>query len=150
MNNKELLPKGKHGLFNKHRDLFNLYSTIKMRCTNKNRQNYARYGGRGIGLCDEWNNAINFVQWSLKSGYKKGLQIDRIDNNKGYFPDNCRWVTPRQNAQNTRRNVYLTINNRTECVSEWSRIKNISQYTIYWWINQKGKVYAEKRLSEVA
>lgn len=139
-----------HGLFNKHKDLFKTWQNIKTRCTNKKRHNYDRYGGRGIDLCAEWYIAINFVKWALKSGYKKGLQIDRIDNSRGYSPDNCRWVTAKQNSQNTRRNVFLTIDNRTECVSEWSRIKNISQYTIHWWIKEKGKEYAEKRLSEVA
>ena len=81
--------------------LKNVYRAMKNRCINTNRHNYHRYGGRGINVCEEWSDDINmFVKWSLDNGYKQGLQLDRIDNNKGYSPKNCRWVTPKENANN--------------------------------------------------
>lgn len=139
-----------HGLFKENKNLFNIWETMKQRCYNPKRHNYARYGGRGIVVCDEWLIAKNFVLWALDNGYKKGLQLDRIDNNKGYSPDNCRWVTAKKNAQNTRKNVTLTIKGVTNCVSEWSRICNVSPFTIYWWIKEKGENHAIERLSKIA
>lgn len=140
----------KHGLFRGNERLFNVWQTMKSRCENPNRSNYDRYGGRGIEVCDEWHSAENFVKWAIESGYQRGLQLDRIDNNGNYCPDNCRWVTPKQNSRNTRRNQFLTIHGETKCVSEWCETAPISPYTVYWWIREKGKEYAEKRLSEIA
>lgn len=139
-----------HGLFKDNKSLFALWQTIKQRCCNPKRSNYDRYGGRGITVCDEWLKAENFVRWALNNGYKKGFQLDRIDNSKGYNPVNCHWVTAKQNSQNTRRNVTLTIKGLTNCVSEWARIYNVSPFTIYWWIKEKGENYAIKRLSTLA
>lgn len=136
-----------HGLFKGNKVLFALWQTIKQRCYNSKRSNYDRYGGRGITVCDEWLKSENFVRWALNNGYKKGLQLDRIDNSKGYNPDNCHWVTAKQNSQNTRRNVTLTIKGLSNCVSEWARIYNVSPFTIYWWIKEKGENYAIERLS---
>lgn len=140
----------KHGLYWKYEKLFNLWQTMKSRCENPKRDNYERYGARGITVCEEWREAKNFVEWALENGYKKGLQLDRIDNNKGYSPDNCRFVTPAENNRNRRNTKFLTIKGVTKCVAEWSREKNISQFTVYWWIREKGEKYAERRLSEIA
>jgi hypothetical protein len=139
-----------HGLFRGNEHLFNLWQTMKQRCYNPKRKNYERYGGRGITVCDDWLVAENFIRWALSNGYKEGLQLDRIDNSKGYSPDNCRWVTAKQNSQNTRKNITLTIKGITNCVSEWARIYNISPYTIYWWVKEKGENYAIERLSVLA
>lgn len=78
------------------------------RCYNKNNQDYYNYGARGITVCDEWLKDRNtFCEWSLKNGFEndKGLSIDRIDSNKGYGPENCKWSTAIQQSRNTRRNV---------------------------------------------
>lgn len=61
---------------------------------------WARYGGRGIKVCEEWSTVLPFMSWALKNGYEEGLQIDRINNNTGYSPDNCRFVTRTENARN--------------------------------------------------
>lgn len=139
----------KHGLFNENKDLFNLWQTMKTRCENPKRENYERYGARGITICEEWHEAKVFVEWALQNGYKKGLQLDRIDNNKGYSPDNCRFVTPAENSRNRRNTKFLTVQGVTKCVAEWCREKDISQFTVYWWIREKGIKYAEQRLSEI-
>lgn len=140
----------KHGLFRKNKELFNVWQTMKSRCENPNRSNYDRYGGRGIEVCDEWHIAENFIKWAIENGYHPGLQLDRINNNGNYHPDNCRWITPKQNSRNTRRNRFLTINGETKCVSEWCETVNVSPYTVYHWIRTKGVEYAEKRLSGIA
>jgi hypothetical protein len=138
----------RHGLYREHKDLFNLWQTMKTRCENPNRDNYERYGARGISVCDEWQEAKNFVEWALANGYQRGLQLDRIDNNKGYSPDNCRFVTAKENNRNIRNTKLLTINEETKSVAEWCEGTKISPYTVYWWIRERGRYYAEHRLAD--
>ena len=86
-----------------HRRLMVIYSNMKTRCYHKEALVYKNYGARGITICDEWLNDSNlFCEWSLKNGYSDDLTIDRTDNDKGYSPDNCRWVTLKDNSRNTR------------------------------------------------
>lgn len=141
----------KHGCSKTHPNLFGVWESMKSRCNNPNRPKYKDYGARGIKVCDEWNySAENFCVWALENGYCEGLQLDRIDNNGNYEPNNCRWVTPKENSRNRRNTVYLTINNQTKSVAEWCESINISPYTVYWWVRTKGVKYAENRLSEIA
>ena len=72
------------------------------RCYNPKSVRYSRYGGRGITICDEWfNSRITFFEWALNNGYDNSLTIDRIDNDKGYSPENCRWVSYETQNQNS-------------------------------------------------
>lgn len=97
-------PNATHGL-SKH-PLFPKLNKMRSRCYNSKSDDYKYYGGRGITVCDEWlNNPQSFFDWALSNGYKKGLEIDREDNNGNYEPSNCRWVTHDVNSQNTRRRV---------------------------------------------
>lgn len=137
-----------HGYCTDYPKLYMVWITMKNRCENPNRAKYKDYGARGIKVCDEWHNAEAFCKWALENGYKEGLQIDRIDNNGNYEPSNCRWVTPKENSRNRRNSVSLTVNNETKCVAEWCEVVDISPYTIYSWIREKGKEYAEKRIKE--
>lgn len=76
---------------------------MKSRCSNEKNTRYSDYGGRGIKVCDEWLNSFESFYRDMGEGYKEGLQIDRIDNNRGYSKDNCRWVYRSINARNQRK-----------------------------------------------
>ena len=81
--------------------LHNMWGNMKQRCHYKANPWYPYYGGRGITVCPEWrNDAATFIRWALSNGYDETLQIDRIDNNGNYSPDNCRFVTRPQNMVN--------------------------------------------------
>lgn len=103
----------KHGLANKH-PLYAVWKGIKGRCTNPKSHAYKDYGGRGINICDEWIcNFETFFNWCLSNGWEQGLTIDRIDNNKGYYPDNCRFVNIITQARNKRNNREITYKGKT-------------------------------------
>jgi hypothetical protein len=119
-----------HGL-SKH-PLYKVYRSMKARCYNPNVKKYERWGGRGIIICDLWLNSFEvFYEWSLKNGYSKGLQIDRINNDGNYEPSNCRWVEHKINARNTRTNVFVQYNGETKTIAEWCEIVGISQKRFY-------------------
>lgn len=93
---------------------------MKSRCSNKKNEHYHIYGGRGISVCQEWRSNFRvFAEWSKSNGYRNGLQIDRIDNNCGYSPTNCRWVDCKTNSRNRRDNILLTAFGETKCIAEW-------------------------------
>jgi hypothetical protein len=83
---------------------------MKQRCNNPGHEAYGRHGGRGIKVCSEWSNNFEpFYHWAISNGYKDSLSIDRIDNDKGYFPDNCRWATAKEQANNKRKKREVVI-----------------------------------------
>ena len=112
--------------------LSRIYQNMKYRCYNPNYPQYKDYGGRGITICDEWNNRelsgnrnhtkgwVAFEKWSLSHGYQDGLSIDRIDNDKGYSPDNCRWTTRKIQCNNRRSNSRISYKGMNKTLAEWS------------------------------
>jgi len=106
-----------------HTNLYNAWLGIKRRCYNPNDKSYSRWGGRGITVCDEWkNDFMSFYNWSIENGYEDGLTIDRIDNNGNYEPSNCRWASQKEQANNRRSNIDITIGNATKTLKEWCEI----------------------------
>lgn len=112
--------------------LYEIWCGIKKRCNNKNNKNYHQYGGKGISVCEKWNNDyISFKDWALSHGYSDGLTIDRIDNNGNYEPDNCRWITIQEQSLNRSSNLLIEIDGETKPLSEWCKQYNLNYSTIY-------------------
>lgn len=103
-----------------------VYYDMLRRCYKPEDRAYYRYGRRGITVCDEWRkDCCNFYKWAKDNGYKPGLQLDRIDNDKGYSPDNCHWVTPRDNMINRRCTRWIEYNGERHTLKEWAEITGI-------------------------
>jgi hypothetical protein len=118
----------KHGLrYTRQYDIW--YSMIR-RCSNPSDKGYKNYGARGITICHEWLDLKKFYDWSITHGYNDSLSIDRIDNNKGYSPDNCRWGTDSQQARNTRVNRRISFNGKEMCLSEWAEKLGLSSQAL--------------------
>jgi hypothetical protein len=103
----------------KPRRLYKAWDAIKYRCNNSNCADYRNYGGRGIKVCPEWETRYEaFRDWSLANGWRPGLSIERIDNERGYGPDNCRWIPRGDQNLNKRNNVRVTAFGETKVISE--------------------------------
>lgn len=119
----------KHGISG-HR-LYKIFYGIKARCYYKLDDSYKDYGGRGITICDDWLNDVKaFYDWAIKNGWKRGLDIDRIKNDQGYSPSNCRITTRKINANNTRKNVTIEYNGETKTLSEWADALRVNVDTL--------------------
>lgn len=102
--------------------LYNIWTSMKARCETSKKQKFIKdYQNRGIKICAEWHDFSVFQKWALENGYKDDLSIDRIDNNKGYYPENCRWADNFTQANNKRNNHWLTYNNKTQTIAQWSK-----------------------------
>lgn len=104
---------------------------MKYRCNNPNYHDYHRYGGRGIKVCKEWTESTDsFIEWSLKNGYDSKKSIDRIDVDKGYSPENCRWANMSTQQNNRGNNIILFYKEEYRTIREWSDILGIEYEVI--------------------
>lgn len=143
----------KHGMYDQ--PLYKIWGAIKARCNNPKHESYLHYGGRGIKMCEEWVADFNtFKKWAMSNGWKRGLQIDRKDNYKGYSPDNCRIVTRKINCNNTRKNILIEYNGESKTLSEWADALRINYYTLrnrlFRHENYINEVEKAKKLSQTA
>lgn len=119
----------KHGLSNKER-LYQTWKNMRQRCSNPNRHDYSRYGGRGISVCQEWDDYTVFRKWALENGYTDRLTIDRIDSNGNYESSNCRWVDYKVQANNVRTNRIIEYKGKEMTMSEFADYLDMSYSTI--------------------
>lgn len=127
--------------------LFTIWLGMRSRCFNPKSVSYKNYGDRGISVCEEWLNFEIFHNWAIEHGYSNDLQIDRIDNNGNYNPENCRWVTKAFNLSHQRRNRYITIQDEIKTISQWIVLLNLSRSTVYAWL-KNGEDFLLKKLTQ--
>lgn len=140
----------KHGLSGTR--IYSIWKDMRKRCNNSNSSTYKYYGRKGIKVCDEWNDFMNFYNWSMKNGYADELTIDRVDSSGNYEPNNCRWITKSKNiAKRNKENIRITrvykytspdyktgyFNN----AAEFARNNNLCSKRIYDVCNKKIKQY---------
>ena len=119
----------KHGMHNSR--IYRIWALIKKRCYNKKDEHYPNYGGRGITVCDEWLHDFQaFYDWSMANGYADDLTIDRKDNDGNYEPGNCRWTTSKEQANNRRSTVHITVNGITKNTTDWAKTIGVGRSTI--------------------
>ena len=116
----------------KNTRLYRIWRGMAGRCYNERSKDYARYGGRGIAICDEWRHDFSaFREWAYANGYSDYLSIDRIDVNGNYEPDNCRWATPSEQGNNKRNSHLIEHDGVTHTVTEWANIYGIEPKTLF-------------------
>lgn len=154
----EIQEEFRNGEYKSHSPLWHTYSGMMFRCNNPNSRNYKDYGGRGIKVCEEWENDFwAFETWSYEHGYipNNGLSLDRIDVNKGYSPDNCRWTTvyvqnvnrrPRKSTDSTTRGI--TINGVTKSRKQWCDIYGVWDSTVRYRQKAMGMTFEEALKAE--
>lgn len=130
--------------------LYHIWKSIHSRCSpvkNKcNAQCHYRYGGRGIRVCEEWDDYENFARWARENGYREDLTIERINNDGNYCPENCRWASVREQTWNRRTTRYVTYQGRNMALAEACKIANAPYKTVFSRIEYQGWSF-EKAIS---
>ena len=125
--------------------LYQIWKGMRSRCNNKNVRHYANYGGRGIKVCDEWNDYEKFEKWAYENDYKEGLTIERNDVDKGYSPDNCRWIPPSEQASNRTDTVFIEYKGIKKSIAVWARELNVTYGTLRY---RKKKGWSDEEIIE--
>jgi hypothetical protein len=117
--------------------IYNAWGSMKDRCFNPNCHEYINYGSRGITMCERWKNSFeNFI--TDMGMPPRGYSLDRIDNDKGYSPDNCRWATRRTQNRNKRSNINISYLGKTMCLRDWCDVLDMPYKTVEDRINDYG------------
>ena len=130
-----------------------IFNLIIRRCYNSSDKDYQWYGGKGVEVCKEWlDHPRLFEEWALRNGYKDGLTIDRVDSNKNYCPENCRWITREENSRRCGKVNWITVNGETLTGAQWATKLEIGINVINRAIKNFGldktKLLIEKMLKE--
>lgn len=108
---------------------YRTWASMKTRCLNKNEKCYKDYGGRGITVCKRW---LKFENFYADMGIRpEGMTLDRIDNNKGYSKENCRWATVEDQAYNKRTTIYITVNGARVSFGDLSKLFSIEKHRLW-------------------
>lgn len=114
-----------------HTRLYRMWISMLYRCENQNYTAYKDYGQRGICVCDEWHDFLTFKKWVEKTKPTGEFTLDRINNDKGYFPNNCRWVGRKEQANNRRSNIIIEYQGESHTLQIWSEILNFNYKTVH-------------------
>lgn len=121
---------------------------MKQRVLNPKCRAYRNYGARGIGMCEDWNEFEPFCEWALANGWQKGLDLDRIDNDGPYCPENCRWVDRATNTNNRRNTILIEVDGKTLPLTRWAALIGCRRGVVRQWVDNHGKSYAANRIGE--
>lgn len=116
--------------------VYQSWTSMLIRCNNKDARSYKNYGGRGIKVCDEWQEFEPFYNWAINNGYQEGLTIERVDVNSNYCPENCKWIPPKEQAKNKRNNVIVFYNNKKMILKEVAEMESVD-YKGLWQLYKK-------------
>jgi hypothetical protein len=123
----------------KNKRIGSIFRGMKTRCYNMEDKSYKWYGAKGIKICDEWMRCPElFEEWSLNNGYKDNLTIDRIEEDKDYCPENCRWVTNENNAKYKTTTSYIEIDGEVHTGRDWSEKLGLGTNRINTYIREHG------------
>ncbi|BDA82398.1 hypothetical protein [Staphylococcus phage vB_SsapH-Golestan-105-M] len=124
--------------------LYSIYRNMKRRCYNSNTDSYINYGARGIKICDEWLNDFNsFYEWAYNNGYNDTLTIERINNSGDYEPNNCRWISRGEQANNRRNTTYITYKGKTQSMKQWANELGIKYHMLQYRITKRNMTIEE-------
>lgn len=110
--------------------IYIIWGNMINRTSNKKNKDYKNYGGRGITVCEEWKDYLTFKKWALENGYSDTLTLDRIDNDKGYYPGNCRWTDKETQNNNKQQSRKLEYKGEIKSVEQWAKEYNINRGTL--------------------
>ena len=124
-----------HGLSSdgngKRSRLYHIWEDMKSRCLNANNKRYHRYGGRGISISFEWrSDYLEFYKWAMENGYDNELTLDRMDVNGNYEPSNCKWSTPKEQANNRSTNTVIEYNGESKSMSDWATMVGLEYHVL--------------------
>lgn len=127
-----------NGMAGKHLRLYKIWHSMHDRCGNPAHAGFSRYGGRGIGVDSRWSKFTEFAEWALAHGYGESLTIDRVDNDKGYSPENCRWADKKTQARNRGNNVLFEYNGEAKTLPEWAEQYGLKLITLVCRVKRMG------------
>lgn len=133
----------------RNKGLYWAWKAMKQRCQNPRCHAYHNYGARGITVCDEWQKFEPFCEWALENGYQKGLDLDRRDNDGNYSPENCRWITRRENTNNRRNTIMIDVDGVILPETVWSERLGIGRTLIKQWMKNHGVEYTASRIRDI-
>lgn len=131
-----------------NREIYWVWKSMKQRTQNPKCKAYRNYGERGISVCKDWENFEPFCEWALLHGWRKGLDLDRKDNNGDYTPENCHWTTRKENLNNRRNTLKIEVDGIVRSCSEWADASGIPQGTLKSWCLGKPPEYVSRRIKE--
>ena len=111
--------------------IYHIWAGIKDRIFNKKATSYEYYGGRGIEVCSEWMEFEPFHEWAISNGYKENLTLERIDVNGNYCPENCTWITQKEQCYNTRSNLIINYKGEKKPLKEWTKDLTLDYLVVY-------------------
>ena len=127
----------KHG--GKGEKLYEVWCSMRRRCSAPSDKRYKNYGGRGVTICQEWaKDYAMFRDWAISAGYQEGLTIDRIDNDGNYEPSNCRWATQKEQMNNQRNTLRYNMDGKIKTLHEIADEHGINADSLYWKVRIKG------------